>query len=219
MAPHRNKGYTHTHIPFMYSTKYLILAIGDLSKSQKNPKIDNENHRNITVEADEINEPIWNRTSISSNGCMKLILKQIEPPTDDLITAFEFEGSLQKTSGLDANSLVGCCLIIKNIPDICRGILLLKAFDCQVIRTLTNNTVYNTHENTHDNNVYNTHGNTVYNTHGNTVYNTHGNSVYNTYGNTVNVGAVYNNDTNGDIDGLGDDLIDQLLDDDFSFVI
>ena len=184
----------------MHSTKYLILAIGDLSKSQKNPRIDNENHRNIIVEADEINEPIWNRTSISSNGCMKFILKQIEPPTDDLITAFEFEGSLMKKSGLDANSLVGCCLIVKNVPDICRGILLLKAFDCQIIRTMTNNTVYNTaYDNTRNNTVYNTHDNT----HDNTVYD----------------GTVYNNDPNGDIDGLGDDLIDQLLDDDFSFII
>lgn len=154
--------------------KYLILALGDLSKSQQNPKIDIVTHRNITVEADEVNEPIWNRTSVSSNGCMKFILKPIEPPTDDLITAFEFEGSLMKKSGLDANSLVGCCLIVNN-PDICRGILLLKAFDCQIIRPMTNNTVYN--------------------------------------------GAVRNNSTNGDIDGLGDDLIEQLLDDDFSFIL
>lgn len=154
--------------------KYLILALGDISKSQQNQKNDNGNHRNITVEADEVNEPIWNRASVSSNGCMKFILKPIEPPTDDLITAFEFEGSLVKKSGLDANSLVGCYLIVNN-PDICRDILLLKTVDCQIIRSMTNANVYN-------NNL--------------------------------------NDDIIGDnIDGLGDDLIEQLLDDDFSFII
>jgi hypothetical protein len=145
--------------------KYLILAVGDISKSQQNnTRIDG--NRNITIETDDTNEPIWNRTTFSSNGCMKLILKQIEPPTDDLITAFEFEGSVVKKSGLDLNSLIGCCLIVIN-PDICRGILLLKASDCQVIRSGT---------------------------------------MVHVVSEDIDI-----------IDGLGDDLIEQFLDNDFSF--
>lgn len=154
--------------------KYLILAVGDVSKSQQNTQTTgNVNQRNITVETDEINEPIWNRTIVGSNGCMKFILKQIEPPADDLVTAFEFEGSVVKKSGLDPNSLVGCCLIVNN-PDICRGILLLKSSECHVIRH-TNNTASN---------------------------------------NVVMV-----NDITGEMDAFGDDLIEELLDDDFSFTI
>lgn len=162
--------------------KYLILAGGDISKSQQNvTKIDG--NRNITVETDEVNEPIWNRSVASSNGCMKFILKPIEPPTDDLITAFEFEGSVVKKSGLDANSLVGCCLIVNN-PDICRGILLLKASDCQIIRL------------------------------GNAVSNSNTGATTNT---NVNITTTLNEPD--DIDVLGDDLIEKLLDDDFSFSI
>ena len=148
--------------------KYLILAAGDISKSQNNSKIDG--NRNITVETDEINEPTWNRTSVSSNGCIKMILKPIDPPSENLITAFEFEGSVVKKSGFDEKSLVGCCLVVNN-PDVYRGILLLKAADCKIFNS------------------------------------------------TSSVATAAHHPIPEDINGLEDDLIDQLLKDDFSFSI
>ena len=96
--------------------KYLILAAGDISKSLQNEKdTNNANHRNMTT--DDANEAeIGSTFTISPNpnhsshsysnhigdqststsigiGTLKLILKSIEPPSNDLITAFEYNGT------------------------------------------------------------------------------------------------------------------------------
>lgn len=158
--------------------KYLILAAGDISKSQQNnTKNERVDHRNIIVETDE---PVWNRASASTNGSMKFILKQIEPPAEDLITAFEFEGSVSKKSGLDSNSLVGCCLVVDN-PGLCRGILLLKSSECQIIRSNDSQIISNN----------------------------------NARSSSTSVNVI--NDITGEIDDIGDDLIEELFNDAFSF--
>ena len=158
--------------------KYLILAVGDISLSEKNSAKDERlDYRNITVETDE---SIWNITSAGANGSMKYILKQIEPAAEELITAFEFEGSVSKKIDLDYNSLVGCCLVVNN-PDVYRGILLLKSHECQIIRS--NDSQIITTNNT-----------------------------------TSSSSKVFNiiNDITSDKDDLGDDLIEELLYDEFS---
>lgn len=158
--------------------KCLILAAGDISKSQQNnTKNERADHRNIVVETDE---PTWNRTSTSSNGSIKYILKQIEPASEELVTAFEFEGSISKNIGVDLNSIVGCCLVVDN-PDMCRGILLLKSSDCQIIRS--NDSQINTN--------------------------------INRTSSSASVNII--NDITADMDDLGDDLIEELFDDEFSF--
>ena len=136
--------------------KYLILAAGDISKSLQNEKdTNNANHRNMTT--DDANEAeIGSTFTISPNpnhsshsysnhigdqststsigiGTLKLILKSIEPPSNDLITAFEYNGTCCPPSHRsNPKNLIGSIIQVNN-PDFCRGILLLHANQCQII--------------------------------------------------------------------------------------
>lgn len=126
----------------MQMHKFVILAVADISKSLQNAKDDEniqQNQRNMSIaENDErdSNEPQWNRQT-SPHGRLKFILKPQSTQNntsnaEELISAFEYDGSIVKWSGIDQKSLVGCILQVNSPLDICRGILLLKASDCQV---------------------------------------------------------------------------------------
>lgn len=139
--------------------KFVILAVADISKSNQNIKDEgnqvNGNQRNmITVENEErdSSDSYWNRQTNSTQGRLKFILKpQSAHNEQELVTAFEYDGSIVKRSGIDQKSLVGCILQVNSNLDICRGIILLTAAYCQVYST--NNAASTTHLNhTHSNN-------------------------------------------------------------------
>lgn len=121
--------------------KYLILAAADISKAQQSTNASSSSqHRNITIDSDEASSTStysYNNHSGSTtrNGSLKFILKEIFPiESDELITAFEFDGRVVKQSNTDPSTLVGKVLQVNTLNlDTCRGILLLKCDECQIV--------------------------------------------------------------------------------------
>ena len=137
---------------------YLILAAADISKSQASASISNSNtnsqHRNITIDSDEPSDTINtynsnngyginnnnnnyynNNTNFTRNGSIKFILKEIFPTeSEELITAFEFDGRILKQPNIDPKTLVGKVLQVNTFSlDFSRGTLLLKCDECQIV--------------------------------------------------------------------------------------
>ena len=115
--------------------RYLILAAADVSKAQQvtqstsNPAAPNPQHRNIPIDSDE---PTDTR-NIPKSGCMKFILKEIFPnASEELITAFEYEGRIWKQGSIDPKAFVGKVLEV-NASESCRGILLLQCEQCKIV--------------------------------------------------------------------------------------
>lgn len=116
--------------------KYLILAVADVSKPQQQQISQFSNaqqqHRNITIDSDD---PVDTRNynQFSKSGSMKLILKEIFPKaSEELITAFEYEGRICNQPSVDPKSLVGKVLEVIG-SESSRGILLLKSDQCQIV--------------------------------------------------------------------------------------
>lgn len=117
--------------------KYLILAAADISKAQQSTNTSSSSqHRNITIDSDEASSTsTYNYNNPTRNGSLKFILKEIFPiESDELITAFEFDGRVFKQSITDPSTLVGKVLQVNTLNlDTCRGILLLKCDECQIV--------------------------------------------------------------------------------------
>lgn len=131
-------------------TTYLILAAVDISKSNASQTENTQrNNRNITIDSEETGEGTVRSTnsySTAFNGTIKFILKAIEPPSEELVTAFEYSGSC--CCGIDPKSLIGSIIKVNN-PEFCRGILLLKSDQCQITK---NNATSNTNTSNNTNN-------------------------------------------------------------------
>ena len=123
--------------------KFVILAVRDISKSEftENASLKTGAQRNITTDTNNENDNstnYFNRNTVSSK-CLKFILKQINPPSEDLITAFEFDGSVVPSSKIPLNSLCGSVIEISDSPlDFCRGILLLHSQKCKIRTDVAN---------------------------------------------------------------------------------
>jgi len=122
--------------------KFVILAVRDISKSEfsESENLNTAAQRNITTDtATNENEAysnniFWNRPNFMNSKCLKFILKPLEPPSENLITAFEFDGSISGHSGASTSSLCGSILEVAEGPlDYCRGILLLHRKKCKYI--------------------------------------------------------------------------------------
>lgn len=142
-------------------TKFMILAVADMTKSLQTQKDEsfakNGNQRNMSIDADEQqseNIANWNRSSRNNSnqmGSLKLVLKPIDNEVNtnkELITAFEYDGSLSKLSGPDQNSLVGCILEYNSDLDFSRDILLLKSSHCRLSK-INETTTYRRNTDSH----------------------------------------------------------------------